>query len=211
MRVVVVVGLCTALLAGSVAGANAAKTYAGVKGGVNIAELTGDDVPDGQSSRNGFMGGGFFLFDFAEGFGVCIEGLYVQKGAEGPFETEDGDTHDATVRLDYLEFPVLFVVEIPGKNKLGVNLFAGPTFGFNLKGEVEIPEHGETEDLAVKSFEFGASIGGGIEYALSSFSIVVDGRYSIGATLIDDSPNEADIKNRGIGIMAGVKFPLGAH
>ena len=40
-------------------------------------------------------------------------------------------------------------------------------------------------------------------------SLMLEGRYYMGATnVIDVDPS--DVKNRGIGIMAGVEFPLGA-
>jgi hypothetical protein len=116
------------------------------------------------------------------------------------------------VKLDYIEFPVLVVATFPAGEKAAFNVFVGPTFGFNSKAEVEVVEHNETEDISdlVSSFEFGAAIGGGAEYMLSSFSIVLDVRYSLGATNIPDE-GDADLKNRGIGIMAGVKFPFGSE
>jgi opacity protein-like surface antigen len=208
MKALTALVCATALLAA--AGNVEAKTmYAGVKGGVNIATLSGDDT-DGLDSHNGFIGGVFYGVDFGE-FGVRLEGLYVQKGAEGPFTAPDGDTHESTVRLDYVEFPLLFTGTFSAGEKIAFNVFAGPTFGFNTTAELEIPEHGETEDISdsVDSFEFGAAVGGGVEYELSSFSIIVDARYSLGATSIVNE-GDSDVKNRGIGVMAGVKFPLGA-
>ncbi len=199
--------LLAAMMICSLDEAQARKSYAGVKGGVNIADITGDDA-DTLSSRNRFIGGAFYGIDFADDFGVRVDGLYVQKGAEGPFESEDGDIHETILTLDYLEFPVLFMVGFPTSEKFAVNLFAGPTFGFNLTAEAEIPEHGETVDLDVETFEFGATFGGGAEYVLSSMSIIGDFRYALGGTNISD---EFDGKNSGSGIMVGVKFPLGAR
>jgi opacity protein-like surface antigen len=199
--------VCAALLAVLYTDAVARKSYAGVKGGVNIADITGDDA-EGLDSRNRFIGGAFFGIDFADEFGLRIDGLYAQKGAEGPFVTEDGDTHESVLSLDYLEFPVLFMVGFPTNEQFAVNLFAGPTFGFNLTAEAEIPDHGETVDLDVETFELGATFGGGLEYVLSSMSIIGDFRYALGGTSISDN---FDGKNSGIGVMVGVKFPLGAR
>jgi len=181
-------------------------SYAGVRGGVNMADITGDDA-EGLDSRNGFMGGAFYGIDW-EDFGVRIDGLYVQKGAEGDFAAPDGDVHETIIRLDYLELPVLFMVGFPTGDEFAVNLFAGPTFGFNLKAEAEIPEHGETVEMDVETFELGAAIGGGFEYILSSMSFVADLRYAMGGTSISD---EFDGKNSGVGVTVGVKFPLGAR
>lgn len=181
-------------------------SYAGVRGGVNMADITGDDA-EGLGTRNRFMGGAFYGIDW-EDFGVRIDGLYVQKGAEGDFAAPDGDVHETIIRLDYLELPVLFMVGFPTGDEFAVNLFAGPTFGFNLKAEAEIPEHGETVEMDVETFELGAAIGGGFEYILSSMSFVADLRYAMGGSSISD---EFDGKNSGVGVTVGVKFPLGAR
>lgn len=207
MRNVLVALCCIAVVSVSLDNAEARKAYAGIKGGVNIADITGDDA-EGLGSRNGFVGGAFYGIDFTDDFGVRLDALYVQKGAEGQFVVDDGDTHDVIVSLDYLEFPVLFMVGFPTSEKFAVNLFAGPTFGFNMSAELEIPEHGETEDLDVETFELGATFGGGLEYMLSSMSIIGDFRYALGATSITD---DFDGKSSGIGVMVGVKFPLGAR
>jgi hypothetical protein len=181
MRLISIGVVCAMALAGSIDDAHARTSYAGVKGGVNIADITGDNL-DGLDSRNRFIGGAFYGMDFTDDFGVRIDGLYVQKGAEGPIPIDDGDIHDVIISLDYIEFPVLFMVGFPTSDTFAVNLFAGPTFGFNITAEMEIPEHGETEDLDVETFELG------------------------GTSINDDF----DGKNNGIGIMVGVKFPFGA-
>jgi hypothetical protein len=185
--------------------------YAGVKGGVNMASLTGDDA-DGLDSHNGFIGGAFYGVNFSDGFGARLEGLYVQGGAEGEFVAPGEDHgHESTVTLDYIQFPLLFVVNIPASEKFLFNVALGPTFSFNTTAEVEDHDHGETQDIssAVNSFEFGGLIGGGVEYKLSSMSVLVDVRYSMGATNVVDA-DPSDVKNRGVGVMAGLSFPLGA-
>ena len=205
---VTIVALALLALAGSRADAAA---WFGVKGGVNMADLSSDLITD-SSMRTQFAGGAFYGFGINEQFAVQVEGLYMSKGAEGDIMVEDGDIHAATARLDYIELPVLFMAKFPAGDKLAFDLFAGPTFAFNIKSEVEIAEHG-TEDLKddTKSFEFGATIGGGLSYLLESFSIVADVRYGIGATEVYDAIEGAstDAKNRGIAILAGVSFPLG--
>jgi len=188
-----------------------AKMTAGFKGGVNLGDVSGDNAPENTSTRTGIQGGAFLRHGVNEQFGVQGEVLYVQKGVEGDIETEDGDTHTATYKVDYIDIPLLFVAIFPAGDKLGFNIFGGPSFNFNMTAEADIEGHG-TEDIEnVKSFEFGAVIGGGLGYMLSSVSLVVDVRYSMGATSITEEVAgvSADMKNRGIGIMAGVAFPIG--
>jgi hypothetical protein len=202
--------LCAAMLV--IATGADAKKYAGVKGGVNMADFSGDNAPDNSSTRTGFCGGAFYGVGINEQFGVRGELNYIQKGASGDVETEDLDIHSGTYKLDYVEIPLLFVAGFPAGEKFEFSLFAGPTFAFNTTAEVEIPAHNETLDLDnVKGFEFGAAIGGGVAYMLSSFSIIADVRYGIGATSIreDVAGQSVDVKNSGIGVMAGVQFPLG--
>ena len=205
MRRVSIGLVCAALLMSLFHDAEARKSYFGVKGGVNHANIVGDDA-DELEPRDRFVGGVFYGMDFTDDFGLRIDGLYVQKGAEGLFTVEDGDEHNVVFSLDYIEFPVLFVVGFSTSEKFGANLTLGPTFGFNLSAEMEIPEHGETEDLDVETFELGATFGGGVEYKVSSWSIIADVRYALGGTSIND---EFDGKNTGVVIMVGAKFPLG--
>ena len=180
----------------------AASKWAGFKGGVNLGDISSDDDIE-TDMRKGFVGGGFWGMGIGESFGVQIEGLYIQKGAKGQVAGED-----VTAKIDYIEFPVLFVAKFPASDTVGFNVFGGPTFGFNTKSELE----GETDTLDLgddtKSFEFGAAIGAGLEFMMTSFSIVVDARYGLGATEIYDEDTGGD-KNRGIAIMGGVSFPFG--
>lgn len=215
----ILVAACLLAVMGYASGASALTgMYAGVKGGVNMADISGDDA-DGVDTRNGFMGGAFWGGGIDDRFGIRLEGLFVQKGGEGEFVAPGDDhPHESALKLDYIEFPLLFTVKLPAGEKLAFNLFLGPTFGFNIAAELEDKSHGETLDLddSVSGFELGGAIGAGLEYRLSSFAIVVDARYGIGGTNIFEDLAVAgqsvtiDAKNTEIGVMAGLSFPLGA-
>ncbi|MDH4037117.1 MAG: PorT family protein [Candidatus Krumholzibacteria bacterium] len=207
-----ILSICVlSLVSIGVSQASAAK-WAGVKGGINMADFGGSDAPDNTSMRNAFAGGAFFGWGINEQFGIQIEGLYMSKGAKGK-DDSGGTPVDATVKLDYIEFPILFAVRFPAGEKLAFDIFAGPTLGFNIKAEYEAG--GETQDVKdeTESFEFGAAFGGGFYYMLESFSILADVRYGIGATTTqkDFEGQSYDVKNKGIGIMVGVAFPLGSN
>ena len=190
--------------------AQAAKLTGGVKGGVNWAKIGGGDAPDNVTSRTGFSGGGF-LRRMDEKFGVQAEVLYVQKGFEGNIHTVDGDIHPGKARLDYVDVPVEFVARLAGTDKIALDVFAGPSFNFSIKAEAETEDGLENDDGRTKNFEFGAVIGGGIDYMLGSLSILADVRYSLGATTIaeDVAGQSADLKNRGVAVMGGIGIPLG--
>ena len=203
----------TAIMAMSwVTQVNAGTMTAGFKGGVNWGDLSGDNAPDNASMRTGFQGGAFLRSDINPQFGVQGEVLYVQKGVEGDFLTDDLDIHPATYKLDYIDIPIVFVANFPAGDKFGFNVFGGPSFNFNTGATADVEEHGSVDLDNVKGFEFGAVIGAGLAYKLSSMSLIADVRYSLGASSIsDDIDGESiDVKNRGIGLMAGLSFPLGA-
>jgi Outer membrane protein beta-barrel domain len=211
MKKFVAIG-CVILSTALAANAQAAQWSAGVKAGANLADLSGDDVGE-TSMRTGFMGGAFLQADVADEFGFRLEGLYVMKGAKEDVDLGAGPV-EVTTKLDYIEFPLLFVFNLTSSETFGFNLFAGPTFAFNIGAEAEA-EGGDAVDIddAIKSFEFGAAIGAGLEYKLSSASLTFDARYSLGASSVaedDETTGDSfDAKNRGIGLMIGLKFPLG--
>ena len=195
----------------------ATETYAtvrwslGVKGGVNFADLSGDISFDETSSRVGFIGGVFAEAGFTDEVGLRLEALSVAKGTD--FTQFIVNTSvDGTVQLGYIEFPVLLVIHFPpGPRTTSFSFFVGPTFGFNTSSEVETAGLGFDIDDAVEGFEFGGTFGAGFEYALSSLSLVFDIRYSFGITdAIEDMTqgNNIEVSTRGIGVMAGVAFPL---
>jgi opacity protein-like surface antigen len=193
--------------------AQAQGMYAGIKGGVNIANVGGDDAPDGTSSRTGFQGGLFIGKHVSPNIGFRLEGLYVQKGAKADVDNGVGGTVEVTEKLDYIEFPILFVYTFPAGEKMDFNLFAGPTLGFNMSAKVEDTDIKDS----IKSFEFGAAIGAGIERKLASGKgLGLDVRYSLGATSIAEDVTvgsetvSPSIKNHGVGIMASFSIPLGS-
>jgi Outer membrane protein beta-barrel domain len=192
--------------------AHAAKITGGLKAGGNFGDLGGSDAPDNPKMRSAFQGGGFLEGQINERLGLRGEVLYVQKGVEGDYLTDDGDIHTALYKLDYVDIPVVFVTNFPAGGKFAFTVFAGPSFNFNLSAKAAVEER--TIDLEnVKSFEFGAVIGGGATYALSKFSLLADVRYSMGATSVSDDVQgqSVDVKNRGIGVMGGISFPIGAQ
>jgi len=202
---------CMVLIVGASSAANATAWFAGVMGGVNWGELSGVDE---TSTNPGFTGGAFLEAEFTDQFGARVEAMYTQKGAERNSNPEFGD-NDTRVNLNYIEFPVLFVVSLSNSATSDFDIFAGPVFGFNTSAE-EVPDEGATVDLSdyVNSSEVSGVFGVDFEHIRSSFSIFGDLRYTIGATDIfasnsGASGSLADAKNRGFAFLVGLKFGLG--
>lgn len=210
MRKIAVMAAIVALV-GFAAQADAAGMYGGVKGGVNFANVTGDDAPDDTSMRTGFLGGLFAGKDVSDEFGFRLELLWAQKGAEA-------DSAGATTKLkmDYVDVPLLFVYHLPAGESVRIDLFAGPSFNFNVSGKFEGADGTEVDIDNMKSFEFGAVIGAGIAKQLAGGKAFgLDARYQLGATSVFDDVTvgtttiESDLKTTGIGVMAFFQVPLG--
>jgi hypothetical protein len=189
--------------------ASAARWFLGTLGGVNIADLT--DV-DETSMRTGFSGGGFVGADFSESLTGRVEFLYTQKGAQRNQNPEFGGD-DTTAKLDYVEFPILLVLDLNSSPTSEFSVIGGPSFGYNLVAEEEL-EDGSVADYAdyVNKFEASLVLGAEFEHIEQSLSIFLDTRITIGLTgILDNLGSELDgVKNIGFGVLVGVKFPLGA-
>lgn len=193
----------------------------GVRVGGNFATLGGDDAElvftlgdQGQEipidRRTGFMVGGYALIDFAGPFALQPELLYVQKGAQ--VETEfsfQGQTQTitSTLQLSYLELPVLAKLQVPLSGPVSPNVFAGPSVGINVASSQETESGGqsESEDVEVSGTDFGLTVGAGVDVGLGVGTVNVDLRYGLGLSNIP-SEGDASVKNRGIGVTAGLTF-----
>ena len=210
----ILITLSAVALVAVAATANAAGMYGGIKAGANFANAS--DI-DNSSTRTGFQGGLFVGKDVSPQFGFRVEGLWVQKGATYDETVDLGsgpETIEVKAKFDYIEFPVLFVYNLSNSETMGFNVFAGPTFGFNIGANLEA-EGFDDQDVKddVESFEFGAAIGAGLAKKMASGkSIGLDARYTLGATgtAKDVADGQDNPKNRGIGLMAFFQVPLGS-
>jgi hypothetical protein len=202
-----------AVLVAFAAQANAGKMYGGIKAGANFATMS--DVDD-SSMKTGFQGGVFVGTHINDEFGFRVEGLWVQKGVKADEDFGPGiGVVEVTTSLDYIEFPLLFVYDLAAGESVGINLFAGPTLGFNIGADAEA-DGGDSVDIKddIESFEFGAAIGAGLAKTMASGKAIgLDVRYTLGATGVGkDVPDNVDNpKNRGIGLMAFFQVPLGSQ
>lgn len=197
--------------------AHAATWQVGLKGGVAVQKLSGDDVNSDQvDNRTGFVGGAYLQSDISRNFGVRLETLYFMKGASA-----DSADVSVTVKLDYVEFPLLAVAHLPLSEKARVDIFGGPTFAFNTSAKAEASLGGLSGSVdigdGVKGFDIGLTFGAGVNFDVGSSIIGIDGRYGFGLESIVDSDalsdfgfsGDADAKNKGFAIMASVGVPLG--
>ena len=165
--------------------ANAQKAKFGVKGGLNIATLTGD-VED-ASSLIGFQIGGFAEIKISEKFSIQPELMYSSQGASSDL---GGD-----LKLDYINIPVMAKFYVAKS----FSLEAGPQIGFLVSAKAD----GEDVKDFVSSTDFGFNFGAGYDF---TEKLSAGLRYNLGLSNVDDSDSGDSIKNAVISITLGYKF-----
>ena len=165
----------------------------GVKGGINYATLSGDDVGDVEW-KLGLVAGAVAAFDVMDMLVIQGEVLYSMKGA---------DSADASLGLTYIEIPVLLKYNVPMAGMVSPNLFIGPSLGILLSADAD----GEDVKEFFKGTDFGVVIGAGVDFDLGTGKVTLDARYNLGLTSLDDT-DDADVKNSGISVMVGYLFGI---
>ncbi|MEM8998621.1 MAG: porin family protein [Bacteroidota bacterium] len=171
----------------------------GVRGGLNLSTITGDDF-DSPDSRTSFYIGILAEFPLSEKFSLQSELFYSAQGFDiGDEPLPDGSDaiYDATLKLDYIQIPILMKVYLAK----GLNLHGGPQFGFNVNEEISIDIPGD-DDLDIElddanSFDF--QITNGLEYKIKDV-FLIQARYTFGLTdIIDDVDSRTSNISFGIG------------
>ena len=155
--------------------ANAQVTF-GVKAGLNLSNLTGDDV-DGFSSLAGLNAGGQVNIPVSSMFSVQPEVVFSMEGAK---------SDDVKLHMNYINIPVLFQYNNPS----GFFAHVGPQIGILASAKVK----GDGVDADYKEFfkstNFSAVIGAGYKLANGlGFNV----RYNLGISNVAEE-DEAVIK-----------------
>jgi hypothetical protein len=178
--------------------ANSQEIAFGLKGGVNLSSLSIDDPDASYDSRTGFHAGLFLRNKFDK---VAIQPellLFTQNGA-----IKSSVLGTAQESFTYLSIPFLFKFY----PVLGLNLQAGPQFGFLLDGErkfdnglfdgkEDIKDHYKSSDIAV-------SFGAGYDF---TFGLGIDVRYNLGIKDINDAANGEPVNSRVFLVSLGWNF-----
>jgi hypothetical protein len=201
-------------------------TAKGVKGGLNIATLTGYEL-GGEKYKIGFVFGGFLTYELNQKFSLQPELLFTMKGAKSEYvdkETEDDGSQyyskfKVSWNLNYLEIPFLSKLNIPLKENIKSNIFCGPALGIKIgatydadyeywekdeNGDIveEVNESDDGDIKDIKSMDFGIIFGAGVEFG----KIIVDARYNLGLSTISKEKGGSKIKNSVISLILGIKL-----
>lgn len=170
----------------------------GLKGGVNLTNLNVDDPEGSYDSRTGYHAGVFLRGKFGK---VAIQPevlLFTQSN-----EISSSTLGSVENNFTYLAVPVMFKFYVVS----GLNIQAGPQFGFLLDGERKSQLQGLTvkEDIKdyYKNSDTSISLGGGFDFP---FGLSVDARYNIGIKDINDEADGYESKSRVFLISLGWNF-----
>lgn len=178
----------------------------GMKGGVNISNLRGEDAEASNAeSITGYLFGAHINFSIAEYVSIQPEMYLAKKGAKG-----DTLFWEGRVELYYIDVPVLIRYDFLRKEKIASSLFTGPYISYELDANA-ITELGGREinvdiDELVKSYDFGFVIGIEVGMPTDWGQVILDVRYAFGMTNLDDTRDDSDIKNSVISIIFGLSF-----
>lgn len=165
--------------------------------GINGANITDADNSD---SRIGLVLGGEFEYRVSPIFSLSAGALYSMQGCKGTAEDDDGNTGDVSLKLDYINVPILANVYVA--KGLAVKLGIQPGFNVRHKATASVSGVNVTTNLpGIKSVDFSIPIG--VSYEFNRF--VIDGRYNLGVTKLIDG---ADSKHSVFQFTFGYKFAL---
>ena len=209
----------------------AQRTYMGVFGGANFADLkinfedktiTDYDV----RSRSLFGVGGFFGIYLNEYLSIQLEPMFVKKGAV----FTQPSIQDMRIKSNQIELPLILKAGI-GEN-IQTYIIGGVFLSFVLDATIEtelagLSFEGDLTEILEES-EFGAVFGAGLSIPVWKGSAFIEGRYALGLTNLNKGGNlnltngnllvagpqtdpQDEIKTKGVQIMVGYQLPLGGE
>jgi hypothetical protein len=178
----------------------------GVKGGLNLANLTGSDVKN-SSIKTGIDFGAFLTYDISDIFAVEPELLFSMKGAKSDSSSASGKS--GSWKIDYIEIPILLKAKLPTDGKIKPCVFVGPGIGFLLSSKISDDIELDVKDYT-KSTDITLIAGAGVSYMMEKGALSFEARYEVGLSTIAKTKigTAPDYKTSDITIMVGYGFAL---
>ena len=171
----------------------------GFKGGLNLANWTGDDI-DNNKMKLCFGGGVFMNYQMTESMSLQPELLFMMKGTKADID------EDAGYKMTYIDIPVLAKFSVPMEGAFAPCFFAGPYIGFLMSADMYYEDEEESIKDDLKSTDFGLMFGGGFDYDMGEGYMTFDVRYALGLTDFVDVDEDVNVKNTGIMFLVGYGF-----
>ena len=155
----------------------------GVKGGLNLSKLTSTD---GAKVLAGFNAGALANFKLDESWAIQPEVQYSTQGTKAQKDILGILTTAGTMKLDYVNVPVLAQYHIEA-----FYLEAGPQIGFMTAAKAKSGNVTVDVKDSMKSVDFGLNFGFGYQLDMG---LGIGARYNFGLTNVYDS-DKIDRKN----------------
>lgn len=171
----------------------------GIKAGPNFAKINTDaSAGENYKSRTGFHAGAFALVKLAK-FGIQPEVIFSQQGSTVSFDNED-----LHANYSYLNIPIIVKLYLVA----GLNLQAGPQFGFVTKADQEFVDDlgnvtKENIKDEMKKSDVSAALGAGWDLP---FGLTVDARYNLGLSKLYSDSAAPEAKNQVFQVSLGYKL-----
>lgn len=189
--------------------ANAQETKFGLKGGMNIANFSGD--VEENSSKVSFHVGGFAEIKISDKLSIQPELLYSEQGTKidgfSTYLDYTEYTADINFRLSYINIPVMFKFYVDKSFYFEL----GPQLGILTGAKTVTKLSGFNQEVKqdmkdfFKSTDFGLNFGAGYNFTDHLFANV---RYNLGLANIAETVDGDDskIKNSNFMFSVGYKF-----
>ena len=149
----------------------------GLKGGVNVTNMSFSSSDLDASNRTGFFIGPTVKFTLPiVGLGIDASALYDQREAKA--KDEDG-TYGSTLKQQAINIPINLRYGVGLGSLANLFLFAGPQFGFNVGDKNQKITDGETWKL--RNSNFSVNVGAGFT-VLSHLQISANYNIACGKT-----------------------------
>lgn len=170
------------------------------KVGINFANIS-NSGSDGH--RTGLALGAELECKLSKLVGISAGALYSQQGSKCEVATTVGTADDGTLRLDYINIPILANVYVT--KRLTAKVGVQPAFKVNSSVKATVGNASATEDVdGFNAVDFAIPVGLSYEYR----NVVVDARYNIGITKIVDGYGTRKAKNNVLQLTLGYRFEL---
>ncbi len=135
----------------------------GLKGGLNITDMSFSNDVFSTSNRTGFFIGPSVKFTLPiVGLGVDVAALYDQReGKIGDIDDGHGNTVERTLKQKAINIPINLRYNIGLGSLAGIYLAAGPQFGFNV-GDKNQTLYKDVSSWKLKSSNFSVNVGAGV-------------------------------------------------
>jgi len=192
------------------ANAQLTNSKVGIKGGLNISQLSVSGLTE-ESNVIGYHAGVFARIGLSPCFGIQPEALFSMKGAELNFG--NAIAHGGAIfRLNYVDVPVLAVIKVFPH----LNLQAGPYFSYLLNASVKNSSGSDGSDFSSEvnednfnRIDYGLVAGAGFEFSALNLGVrYIQGLQEVGKdrTFFGETYNFPEGKNSAWQVYLGLSL-----